>query len=106
MLLKNKQELFQELPAILKHYEIVIFGFSIFTEQIWLVSNIIENLRKKFGNRILIIAGGPHATGDPKGTLEKGFDVVFLSESEKSIIEFIKSQKKKSHLTILKELHI
>ena len=93
--LKNKQELFQELPAILKHYEIVIFGFSIFTEQIWLVSNIIENLRKKFGNRILIIAGGPHATGDPKGTLEKGFDVVFLSESEKSIIEFIKSQKKK-----------
>jgi B12-binding domain/radical SAM domain protein len=42
------------------------------------------------GKKIFCIAGGPHPSGDPKGTLRMGFDIVFTGESEESLIEFLR----------------
>ncbi|MBY9006929.1 MAG: TIGR04013 family B12-binding domain/radical SAM domain-containing protein [Candidatus Lokiarchaeota archaeon] len=91
---RNDQELFQKLPLILANNKLVIIGFSIFTKQFWDISNIVRNLRSMYGNQIFLIAGGSHPSGDPEGTLKIGFDVIFLGESERSIIEFLLSMKK------------
>jgi B12-binding domain/radical SAM domain protein len=36
-------------------------------------------------NNVTLIAGGPHASGDPRQTLNMGFDVVVVGEGEKSL---------------------
>jgi B12-binding domain/radical SAM domain protein len=47
--------------------------------------------KKKFGDRIIFIAGGPHPTGDPKGTLKIGFDYVLAGEGEEVINGFFEA---------------
>lgn len=38
---------------------------------------------------ILFVAGGPHASGDARGTLAMGFDYVFIGEGEYSFTQFL-----------------
>src|SRR5258708_20478111 len=40
-------------------------------------------------DRVVFVAGGPHASGDAAGTLAMGFDVVFIGEGERSFTEFL-----------------
>lgn len=48
----------------------------------------INTLKKKY--HCITVAGGPHPTGDPLGTiLGLGFDYAFIGESEKSFQEFL-----------------
>ncbi len=44
-----------------------------------------------FGRKALLIAGGPHPSGDPSGTLGMGFDFVFRGEAEDTLPAFILS---------------
>lgn len=46
-------------------------------------------LNEAFGKKVLLIAGGPHPSGDPDGTLELGFDHVFKGEAEDTLPSFI-----------------
>ena len=63
-------------------------GISFFTTQLWEIKNIIFKAKKISKNNVIFIAGGPHPTGDPLGTLNMGFDIVFIGESEESLIEY------------------
>jgi len=92
--IREKNRLLKEINSVLKTHEIVIIGFSIFTTQFWEISEIIKKIRKKYRNKVIIIAGGPHPSGMPKQTLNLGVNVVFIGESEKSIIKFIKQLQK------------
>jgi B12-binding domain/radical SAM domain protein len=47
----------------------------------------IESLKRNHPNAVLI-AGGPHPTGDPDGTLSMGIDAVFVGEAENTFPEF------------------
>jgi B12-binding domain/radical SAM domain protein len=51
----------------------------------------MKKIRVKNRDKFLFIAGGPHPTGVPEGTLEMGFDYVFRYEAEESFKKFIKS---------------
>ncbi len=84
----NKEELLNIIKTTVDNYLKVVVGFSFFTTQLWEIKNLIFKAKKKFSNKVLFIAGGPHPTGDPLGTLNMGFDLVFLGESEESLIEF------------------
>lgn len=86
----NKNELFSYLNRLTKSYETIVIGFSFFTTQIFEIVETIKNVRKKFNKEVLLLAGGPHPTGDPIGTLSMGFDLIFLGEAEESLIEFFK----------------
>ncbi|KKL81143.1 hypothetical protein LCGC14_1997700 [marine sediment metagenome] len=88
--LREKSQLIHELDSIITKYEIIIVGISFFTTQLFEICDLISNLRSKFKNRCFFIAGGPHPTGDPLGTLKIGFDVVVVGEGEETIIELIK----------------
>lgn len=52
------------------------------------VSKLVSKIRANYPNTILI-AGGPHPSGDPKSTLDMGFDIVVKGEGEESILGII-----------------
>lgn len=85
-----ENNLYGSLSRLTKNYEMVIVGFSFFTTQIFEIIEIIKNIRKNFNREVILLAGGPHPTGDPIGTLKMGFDLTFLGEAEESLIEFFK----------------
>ncbi len=67
----------------------IVIGFTFMTPQILIVKNMVELIRSRLNNAILI-AGGPHATGDPLGTLTKlGFDIVVFGEGEETLAELL-----------------
>ncbi|MEM3702703.1 MAG: TIGR04013 family B12-binding domain/radical SAM domain-containing protein [Candidatus Micrarchaeia archaeon] len=84
-LLKNKQE----------SYDKIIVAFSFFTVNVNKVAKLMSSLleiKRAINNpsKLIFIAGGPHPSGDPRGTLELGFDFVFIGESEESFPEFLR----------------
>ncbi|MFX1379255.1 MAG: TIGR04013 family B12-binding domain/radical SAM domain-containing protein [Promethearchaeota archaeon] len=95
--IKTKEELFYGLEDIIKNHKLVIIGFSFFTTQLWEIYKLVSVLRKKYNENILLLAGGPHATGDPLGVLRLGFDFVVVGEGEETIIDLLKSINKKTN---------
>jgi B12-binding domain/radical SAM domain protein len=63
-----------------------IVAFSFMTVHLPEVRADVRRLRKKPGIRL--IAGGPHATGDPENTLKLGFDAVFTGDGEIALPDF------------------
>jgi B12-binding domain/radical SAM domain protein len=64
-----------------------ILAFSFMTAHLPEVLGEIRAVRK-LNKNMTLIAGGPHSTGDPDGTLAMGFDFAFVGESEDSFPEF------------------
>lgn len=87
---ESEDELIGNLAQIINHHEIVVVGFSFFTTQLWLIRRTVNRLRERFGRRVICIAGGPHPTGDPMGTLSIGFDLVALGEGECTITDLLR----------------
>ncbi len=86
---KNEHLLVQKLNDIIPQYEIIIVGISFFTTQLFEIRGLMSNLRNKFHNKCIFIAGGPHPTGDPIRTLKMGFDLIVVGEGEATLIELI-----------------
>jgi len=70
--------------------EKAIIAFSFMTLFLMDVKAEVERLRKSLGENVLIIAGGPHAAGDPQGTLRLGFDYVFAGEADQTFPAFLR----------------
>lgn len=88
-LIEDQIKLLQTLDDIVKSYRKVILAFSFLTPQIWDIYRVIRSIKDKFKDRILTLAGGPHPTGDPIGTLKMSFDFVIRGEGEEILIEFL-----------------
>ncbi len=86
----KKEELIYGLEDIIQKHNLTIVGVSIFTSQLWEIYNLISILKKKYHETLVYIAGGPHATGDPLGVLNLGFDFVVVGEGEKTVRELFK----------------
>jgi len=89
----NKKDIFN-LEGILKKHDKVVIAISFFTTELWKTYDLINELKskyQKYRDKIIYLAGGPHPTGDPKGTLKLGFDVVCIGEGEETFPEFIKA---------------
>jgi len=54
-------------------------------------SQEVKALKKYLPEYIIFLAGGPHPSGDPVGTLRAGFDYIVIGEGEKTICDFMKS---------------
>jgi len=88
----DKKNVFHLAKELTQRFDLVIFLFSFFTTQIFEIFPLIEKLRSSLPKeRVLFLAGGPHPTGDPFGTLMAGFDFVFLFEAEESLPNFLKA---------------
>jgi B12-binding domain/radical SAM domain protein len=78
--------LFSEIFQLSKTYNKVVVGFSFHTPNILTIGETIRGLKqlinKKRTKNVFVVAGGPHPSGDPIGTLEMGTDVVVVGEGE------------------------
>ncbi len=86
---RGSENLDKELERICENHQKVVLGISFFTTQLWEINDLLQLLRAKYKERVLFIAGGPHPTGDPKGTLKMGFDIVVVGEGEETLIEIL-----------------
>lgn len=88
---RKEEEVLVLLKEFSDNFEIFLF-FSFFTPQFWGIMALLEKIKNlRLKRRPWFIAGGPHATGLSRKTLERGFDYVFLGESEESLLAFLKS---------------
>ncbi|MBO8142981.1 MAG: TIGR04013 family B12-binding domain/radical SAM domain-containing protein [Thermodesulfobacterium sp.] len=90
---KDKKTLLKGLTELTERFNKVIIAFSFFTTQLWDIAETINTIQKIFSskrNNLILIAGGPHPTGDIKGSLNLGFDFVFVGEAEKNFPQFLK----------------
>lgn len=100
--IRRENELITELLNIIKKHEKIVVGISFFTTQLWDTYRIIRKLREKYGHKLLYIAGGPHPTGDPLGTLKVGFNLVVRGEGEETLIELLQTIDNNEDYTTVK----
>ncbi|MHA1771402.1 MAG: TIGR04013 family B12-binding domain/radical SAM domain-containing protein [Candidatus Thorarchaeota archaeon] len=67
----------------------VIIAHSVMSTQLKRVVKECQHIRNRFGNRVLLVAGGPHASARPKELLKIGFDYVVIGEGEKTFPELL-----------------
>jgi B12-binding domain/radical SAM domain protein len=68
-------------PTILAH--------SVMSTQTDRIYKEVREVRKKFGNSVTIVGGGPHVSARPLEVLENGFDYVVIGEGEKTFPELL-----------------
>ncbi|MFW9803831.1 MAG: TIGR04013 family B12-binding domain/radical SAM domain-containing protein [Candidatus Thorarchaeota archaeon] len=61
----------------------VIIAQSVMSTQIDRVYNETKRIRDRFGESVIIVGGGPHASARPKELIRTGFDFVVIGEGEK-----------------------
>jgi B12-binding domain/radical SAM domain protein len=91
--IRDREKLRKDLLKIIKKHQIVVVGISFFTTQLWEINSLVNDLKKQYLDEIVIIAGGPHPTGDPLRTLMMGFDIVVIGEGEEAISDLLKAMK-------------
>ncbi|MCX7945117.1 MAG: TIGR04013 family B12-binding domain/radical SAM domain-containing protein [Deltaproteobacteria bacterium] len=71
--------------------DINLVAFSITTVNFYDVYNIFSYVKKeiRYNEKVIFIAGGPHADGDPNSIINAGFDFVFSGYSEESFALFL-----------------
>jgi B12-binding domain/radical SAM domain protein len=86
----EKQNIRKQIPELLQKYKKLILAISFCTPQIAEIFSLIKELKSKYDQQIIFIAGGPHPTGDPENTLKKGFNIVVVGEGEKAFPDLLK----------------
>jgi anaerobic magnesium-protoporphyrin IX monomethyl ester cyclase len=67
-----------------------LVGFSVTT---WTYKQVLEEAKrlKRHFPRLILVAGGPHATALPGQMLDEGFDVVVRGYGEETIVELVRN---------------
>jgi B12-binding domain/radical SAM domain protein len=87
--------LLSKLCNVLNDYDIVVVAISVYSSQFKETKRIIQEIKnlartnQRENTSLLILGGGPHATGDPKGTLDLGFDAIAIGEGEETFRELL-----------------
>jgi B12-binding domain/radical SAM domain protein len=85
---KNEQDtaFIDKTLELAKHYDRLVLAFSFHTPNVIPMAQTIGKLKERLGqshiDNVTLIAGGPHPSGDPVGTLEMGIDFVVVGEGE------------------------
>ncbi len=86
---ENHVVVFLDIPE--RRTAVIVFAVSFCTADFWDVQSMMVGIRDQFEKRVILIAGGPHPTGDVEGTLKLGFDYVVQGEGESAFIDNCKS---------------
>jgi B12-binding domain/radical SAM domain protein len=92
---KNEQDaaFIDEALELAKRYDKLVLGFSFHTPNVIPMSQTVGELKERLvqtrTDNVTLIAGGPHPSGDPLGTLEMGIDVVVVGEGEVVLPELL-----------------
>lgn len=87
------KKLKKEINSLLSNYETLMVAFSFCTPNLIDVANALDQIKSEIStldlHRIKFLAGGPHPSGDIKGTLEIGFEFVVFGEGEETLPNLI-----------------
>ena len=90
----------------IKNSDLIIIAFSFLTPNVREVEEVtkgITSIKRKHKNKIVLLAGGPHASGDPLGTLEiLNFDIVILGEGERTFPELLRTLVNRDDIAYVK----
>lgn len=67
----------------------VLIAHSLMSTQTDRVYNNVRRIRERFGDKIHIVGGGPHASIRPGELIEVGFDFVIVGEGEKKFTDLL-----------------
>ncbi len=67
----------------------VVIAHSVMSTQTDRVLQECRHIRRVFGDNVILVAGGPHASARPKDLLDMGFDYVVIGEGERSFPELL-----------------
>ncbi|MFH1943351.1 MAG: TIGR04013 family B12-binding domain/radical SAM domain-containing protein [bacterium] len=81
---------FPHLLSMLPKKRPSIVAYSFMTTNLPSVMREVGQLKTHKTENVLLIAGGPHAVGDPEGTLKIGFDAVSAGEGETTLPQICK----------------
>lgn len=80
------QRCVQKICDIANQHEKVVVALSFHTAYIITIAGLLQSLHQNIvtgtHESVLIVAGGPHPSGDPDGTLQLGVDCVVAGEGE------------------------
>ncbi|MFQ6057028.1 MAG: TIGR04013 family B12-binding domain/radical SAM domain-containing protein [Methanosarcinales archaeon] len=88
-LVKDREDFPQVLSNLISNFQKIIVAFSFMTPEAFNMHNLIQKLKSKKSNNVIFVAGGSHPSGDFKGTLKMGFDIVIIGEGEKTFPELL-----------------
>lgn len=103
-LFENSQDFLKALRELSDSYKKVVAGISFFTSELWETVGLLD-LVKRLEKKIFLIAGGPHPSGDPEGTLKMGFDIVVRGEGEETFKELLKNILREEDLKEVKGIY-
>lgn len=86
----DEAKLKAEIGSMSKKYSKIVLAFSFSDFQAKEIANLVKSLKKELADNVIMLAGGPHPSGDPKGVLAAGFDFAVVGEGEKTIIDLLK----------------
>lgn len=71
------------IRKIINQYDKTVFAYSFYTHEALKIATEIQKVKANFpSEKIILMAGGPHPSGNPHLTLQLGFDVVVRGEGE------------------------
>jgi len=79
--LRGKPDLGNHIRALAARHRHVVVAFSFMTPQIPLILPTLRSL-DPLPRNVTLVAGGPHASGDPLNALQLGFQVLVIGEGE------------------------
>ena len=68
---------------------LTILAHSVMSTQTDRVYKEVKEVRQRFGNSVIVVGGGPHASARPLELLENGFDYVVIGEGEETFPELL-----------------
>jgi B12-binding domain/radical SAM domain protein len=73
------------IKKIVSQFETIIFSYSFYTPEVPFIATEIKRIKEEFpSQQFIFLAGGPHASGSPKQTLNMGFNLVVKGEGERT----------------------
>jgi radical SAM superfamily enzyme YgiQ (UPF0313 family) len=82
-----------EALELAKRHDQLVLAFSFHTPNVIPVAQTIGELKQRLEqthiDNVTLIAGGPHPSGDPVGTLEMGIDIVVVGEGEVALPDLL-----------------
>ncbi|SMC21595.1 B12-binding domain/radical SAM domain protein, MJ_1487 family [Desulfacinum hydrothermale DSM 13146] len=104
---RAKEMVMSQVERLLRSYERLLLCYSFMTPQ-W--PSVREELHllaaAPWRDRIFLAAGGPHPAGDPKRTLQSGFDAVCLGDGEAVFGALVRAWLRKESLQTVAGLYL
>ena len=70
---------------------VTIIAHSVMSTQTKRIFDEVRRIRERFGEKVTIVGGGPHASARPKDLLSNGFDYAVIGEGEDTFPELVEA---------------